>query len=64
MNCPYKRLYNARLIDNKIYQHIYNFIDMQPTPKKIIRGLCVFSLSLIAIACSSKTKNLITVRGV
>jgi len=29
---------------------------MRPTPKKIILGLCVFSLSLIA-ACSSKTKD-------
>ncbi|GAX41439.1 phosphoesterase [Tolypothrix sp. NIES-4075] len=30
---------------------------MRPMPKKIILGLCVFSLSLIAIACSSKTKD-------
>ncbi|MGI8500465.1 MAG: alkaline phosphatase family protein [Hassallia sp.] len=30
---------------------------MHPTPKNIILGLCVFSLSLTAIACSSKTKD-------
>ncbi len=31
-------------------------MSARPTPKTIILGLCVFSLSLIAIACSSKTK--------
>jgi phosphatidylinositol-3-phosphatase len=30
---------------------------MRPTTKQMILGLCVFSLSLIVIACSPKTKD-------